>query len=114
VTVAGLNRVPTERQYGTLRNLASGSAGLAWGKRTTEPLLRRGWVTAEFREPYYHWVRITPEGLRALAVAVERYGLPDLGPKPQVERRVCADCGSSRWRIESFDAREVAGVGGVS
>jgi hypothetical protein len=112
--VGGLNRVPTERQYGTLLNLASGSAGLAWGKRTTQPLLRRGWVTAEFDEPYYSWVRITPDGLRALAAAVERYGLPDLGPKPQVERRVCAECGSSRWRFVSVDASDVVGVGGGS
>lgn len=98
-----MNRVPTENQYGTLRNLAGGSAGLAWGRRHTEPLLRRGWVTAEPKDSYYNWVRITPEGIRALACAVEKYGLPDLGPKPQTQKRVCGDCGSDRYRILTVD-----------
>lgn len=91
------SRVPTEKQYQTLRVLGSGSAGLAWRKRETEPLLRRGWVTAELREPFYNWVRITPDGLQALADAVAKYGLPDLALKPQ-PRRVCTNCGSSAYR----------------
>lgn len=96
-------RTPTENQYRTLRNLAGGSAGLSWGKRHTEQFLRRGWVTAKWDAPYYQWVRITPDGIRALAQAVEKYGLPDLGPKPQTEKRVCADCGSGQYRIVALD-----------
>jgi hypothetical protein len=75
-----VTRVPTEKQYRTLRVLGSGSAGLSFRKRQTEQLLRHGWVTAEWVPPYYQWVRITPDGLRALAGAVERYGLPELRP----------------------------------
>ena len=100
-------RVPTEKQYRTLVALGDGSAGLSRGKRDTDPLLRRGWVTAEWRPPYYQWVRITPEGLRALATAVERYGLPEMGPKPKTTRRVCSDCGGTRYRIEQVDAEAV-------
>ena len=97
--------VPTAKQYDQLRILGGGSAGLSWNRRTVEPLLRRGWVTAELHDGLYHWVRITPDGLHALAAAVERYGLPDLGPKPVTHVRVCANCGGTKYRIEE---REVA------
>jgi hypothetical protein len=104
--VTPLAKVPTEKQYRLLRPLGDGSAGLSWGKRDTEQLLRRGWVTAEWRKPYYQMVRITPDGLRALAAGVERYGLPDLGPRPQTTRRVCADCGSSSYRFEQIPVEQ--------
>ncbi len=68
-------------QYQRLLPLGSASAGLSWTRRNAEPFLRHGWVTAEWRPPYYQWVRITPDGLRALADGVERYGLPELGPR---------------------------------
>lgn len=72
-------RVPTARQFGFLLKLGSGAAGLSWPMGPTEQLLRHGWVTAEkFDGRYYQLVRITPDGLRALAAAVERYGLPAL------------------------------------
>lgn len=90
-------RCPTVKQYGTLRMLAGGAAGLSFTAGTARPLLRHGWVTADLRPPYYQFVRITPDGLRALAEAVERYGLPDLGPRPVSERKVCGDCGRD-WR----------------
>lgn len=97
-------RVPTEKQYRYLRNLGSGSALVIGRRRETEMYLRRGWVTAlgpdDDRHYPYAFVRITPDGLRALAEGVERYGLPDLGPRVQTERRVCADCGSGRYRFE--------------
>lgn len=95
---------PGEKQYAKLLALASGSAGLSFRKRETEPLLRRGWVTAEWCEPFYQWVRITPDGLRALASGVEKYGLPELGPKPSTTRRVCSDCGSAYYHYETVDA----------
>ena len=87
-----MSRVPTENQYRTLRGLASGAAGLSWGKRHTEVFLRRGWVTAKWDPPFYQWVRITGDGVRALADAVDRYGLPEIGPRPTVEMRVCSSC----------------------
>lgn len=71
-------RTPTEKQYAKLRVLASGSAGLSWLRRDVNPLLFHGWVTAELHDTFYQWVRITPDGLRALALAVERYGLPEM------------------------------------
>lgn len=98
--------IPTEKQYRLLLNLGSGSAGLSWGKRDTDQLLRRGWATAEWHRRYYQWVRITPDGLRALALAVEKYGLPDLGPAPKTTRRVCANCGSASYRFEQIAAEE--------
>lgn len=69
-------RVPTPGQYAALRALGSGGAGMSFTRRKTEPLLSHGWVTAEWHEPYWQWVRITPDGYRALAVAAERHGLP--------------------------------------
>lgn len=86
---------PTEKQYDKLRLLASGAAGLSFPKRETEALLRRGWVTAHWRPPYYQWVRITVDGLKALARAVEKYGLPEL--EPHYRTRVCVDCGHA-WK----------------
>lgn len=91
--------IPGEKQYRLMLNLGSGAAWLSAKRRQVEPLLRRGWVTAEWRDPFYQFVQITPDGLRALARGVEKFGLPDLGPKPIVSRRVCADCGSDRWRV---------------
>ena|ERR1044072_6096130 len=107
--MAAMRRI-TEKQYRRLLVLANGAAGLSRSKRETEVFLRRGWVTADWQPPYYQWVRITPEGLRALAVGVEHYGLPDLGPKPQTMRRVCADCGSTRYRHEIVDAERAIGA----
>lgn len=104
-------RRPTRKQYDYLRALGGGSAIIVGGKRETEMYLRRGWATAELHDdngrPYYAWIRITAEGLRALAQGVEEFGLPEIGPKPQTERRVCADCGSSRYRFEIIDAEEL-------
>jgi hypothetical protein len=76
-------RVPTEAQYRLLRLLGSGNAGMSWQRRKVDPLLAHGWVTAQRAESerFYHFVRVTPEGLRALAAAVERYGLPDVLPR---------------------------------
>jgi|HubBroStandDraft_5_1064220.scaffolds.fasta_scaffold15491_3 hypothetical protein len=106
-------RAPTENQYRSLLSLGSASAGLSWSKRKTEPFLRRGWVTAEWEAPFYQWVRITAEGLRALAEGVERYGLPELGPHASRARvcsnckstmRACANCGCRSYRWETLEA----------
>ncbi len=111
-TSGGKIRTPTEKQTRTLLNLGSGSAGLSWGKRMVDPMLNRGWVSATWDAPYYQWVRITPDGLRALALGIEKFGLPDLAPRKEV--KVCYECerewnpkckcGSRRWRYEIQDA----------
>lgn len=101
-------RAPTEKQYDTLIALGGGNAGLSMRKRTVDPLLKHGWVTAEWHDPFYQWVRITPDGLRALALAVDKFGLPAIGPKPQTTRRVCADCGSRAYRFEQVDVETPA------
>lgn len=71
----------TRKQYDYMLRLGSGAALVVGGRRETEMYLRRGWVTAKHnpdaKQYPYSWVRITPEGLRALADAVEKYGLPD-------------------------------------
>jgi hypothetical protein len=108
-------KTPTENQYRILRILGGGAAGLSFTKRQTDPFLKRGWVMAEWAPPYYQFVRITPDGLRALALAVERYGLPDLGPSPSREWKVCSEC-ARKWnpkcrcgsRTYRYEEREVA------
>lgn len=80
----GRVRRPTEKQYRLLLALGSGAIQVLGTKRETEPLLRHGWVTAELKEDKsypYAWVRITPNGLRALAIGVENYGLPEIWRK---------------------------------
>ncbi len=94
---------PTEKQYRVLLNLGGGAAGLSWTKRQTEAFLRRGWVAAEWKEPFYQWVRITPDGLRALALAVEKFGLPEIGPKPRTRELFCDKCGSKRILSRTVD-----------
>lgn len=86
---ASVHDTPTERQYGVLRALGSGGALVVGTRRDVDPLARRGWVTGERVESDYPWawVRITPDGLRALARAVERYGLPELPDGAQVAGR---------------------------
>lgn len=68
--------VPTRRQYATLRVLGNGCAIIVGRARDVDPLIHRGWAVAE--RPPRAFVRITPDGLRALALAVEKYGLPPL------------------------------------
>lgn len=91
-------REPNEKQYAYLRALNVGAI-ICGSKRETEMYLRRGWVTAEFREDEKHypyvWIRITPEGLRALARAVEMYGLPPIGPRPKKWEHFCGKCDST-------------------
>lgn len=84
-----MSALPTQRQHETLLRLGSGNALLTGTKRTVEPLLRRGWVTARHD---YAWARITPDGLRALALSVEKYGLPEF-ENPHLYAKVCSECG---------------------
>ena len=78
---ASVNDTPTERQYRLLMALGSGGALVSASERAAGPLARRGWVSGERHEGEdypWAWVRITPDGLRALARAVGRYGLPEI------------------------------------
>ena len=76
-TEARKDVTPSEGQYRLLLMLgAGGQVGASW--REVEPLLRREWVSGKRAEQGFTRVRITPDGLRALALAVERYGLPSL------------------------------------
>lgn len=86
-------RTPTEKQFARLRVLAVGTAGLSWSRREAEPLLRHGWITARFDGRYFQWVEITPDGLRAVALGLERYGLPKM-QKGVRHPKVCTDCGA--------------------
>lgn len=102
------HKAPTEKQYAYLRALSVGAI-IVGAKRETEMYLRRGWVTADHRPEEKHypycWIRITPDGLRALAEGVERYGLPELGPSPKKGEHYCGDCDSRRiyWRLVDVD-----------
>jgi hypothetical protein len=74
-------RAPTPKQAEKLRILGSGAIVLAPGRGEWGPLLRRGWVepvTADDADRrFLPPLRITPEGLRALADALERDGQPE-------------------------------------
>lgn len=106
-------RTPTVKQGARLLVLGSGNIVLTPRRVDWAPLLRHGWVehadgfgrapSGGFLPP----LRITPNGLRALAAAVERDGLPPLTPRNETTVRVCADCGSSSYRFVSRTAEQV-------
>ena len=107
--------VPSENQYRMLRAMSGGAALVVGKKRDIDPMHRRGWVTGDFdpTAKSYHWsfVRITADGLRALAAAVDARGLPDIfDPKDKDNAtttvRVCGDCGSSTYRFKDIPAAE--------
>ncbi len=103
-----MSRRLTERQYDRLRILGSGAIVLAPGRRDWGPLLRRGWVVGirddDGESRFLPPLQITADGLRALAVAVERFGLPSLKPDA-----VPAQCNEPpflrKLRLDLDDAR---------
>lgn len=93
-----MSRVPTEKQYDTLRVLGSGAmliSGIGGDRRLWKALLRHGWVAPE-KPGEENGLRITAEGYRALAAAADRYGLPDIHarredpPEPPLVQRLRA------------------------
>lgn len=75
-------RNPTVRQAARLRLLGSGAIAVTPSRSDWMPLLRHGWV--ERADPdltprggLLPPLRITPDGLRALAAALERDGHPE-------------------------------------
>ena len=75
-------RTPTEKQYGTLLTLGSGNMVISGGSRELRALVKRGWLTTDPPDSD-NGFRITVDGLRALALAVEKYGLPKIGKPPK-------------------------------
>ncbi len=75
-----MSRIPTRRQFDTMRPLVRFCTALVCTRREYGPLASKGWTAAEPR-----WAdvdhggallppqRLTPAGLRALADAMERY-----------------------------------------
>lgn len=94
-----MNRVPTPKQMARLAALPVGTAVINPRRHDWRPLLNHGWVEAAFRdawanhslayEPggqYLPALRITSDGLRALADAVDKHGQPEMvEPQTQVE-----------------------------
>ena len=74
-------RIPTKRQYERLRVWGVCTWLPAGRKGDHGPLIRNGWLEqdpeAQSDDPYT-WLRITPDGLRAVAAAIEKHGRPDL------------------------------------
>lgn len=95
-------RAPTEQQFADLLSLGGGSMVISGGTRRLRAMARRGWVTPTPPDSDNGY-RITPDGLRALAVGVERYGLPEFGKRAKTTRRVCSDCGSGRYHHEPVE-----------
>lgn len=56
--------------------LGNGSMIVSGRSRRCDALIRRGWIAPENPSVPNNAFRITPAGLRALADAVELYGLP--------------------------------------
>jgi hypothetical protein len=73
---------PTPQQARKLQLLGGSTIVLAPGRREWGPLLRRGWVEPTYEDQGNRFLpplRITPDGLRALAAAMERW--PELTPE---------------------------------
>lgn len=75
-------KAPTTKQADLLRILGSGSIVLTPKRSAWAPLLRRGWVAriGDDGSPKGGWLpplRITADGYRALAAAVDRDGWPE-------------------------------------
>lgn len=97
-----MNRVPTEKQMAKLAALPVGTAVVNPRRHDWRPLLNHGWVEAasddgwtnhslayDGLDQYLPALRITADGLRALAAAVERHGQPSL-PEPQTQLEAMA------------------------
>jgi hypothetical protein len=72
----------TENQFRRLLILGRGGILVSGGtKRDWKPLYDRGLVEGELvgNGRYLNGIRITPDGLRALAEGLERYGWRDAG-----------------------------------
>lgn len=64
----------TEQQFRRLAKLGNGAMLVSGNKRDWESLYKRGLIEGEIDARWLQGVTITPEGLRALADGLERYG----------------------------------------
>jgi hypothetical protein len=92
-------RVPTPKQMSKLAALPVGTAVVNPRRHDWRPLYNHGWVEAAFEgdwadhsfaydglEQYLPALRITADGLRALADALDKHGQPEMvEPQTQVE-----------------------------
>lgn len=77
-----VRKTPTEQQYSRLLTVGSGNMIVSGGDRQLRAMAKRGWVVADPPDSD-NGFRITPDGLRALALAVQAYGLPQIGRAPK-------------------------------
>lgn len=92
-------RIPTPKQMALLAELPVGTAVMNPRRHDFRPLLNHGWVEevwtslGEYGAAYDSYagnrLRISTDGLRALASAIDKYGQPD-----PVEPQTLAD---ARW-----------------
>jgi hypothetical protein len=94
-------RLPTANQAALLRTLASGSALVVPDGRARQ-CVRWGWLAPEHPDKPDALLRVTPDGLRALAAVLERDGHGSL--RGEVERT--ESLAVRRLRVERDDARE--------
>jgi hypothetical protein len=83
-------RIPTKRQFDRLLVVGSGSMIISGGDRGLRAMVKRGWLSTD-PPGSDNGFRITAEGFRALADAMEKYGLepikpPDRPTQPPVSR----------------------------
>lgn len=107
-------RTPTPKQAALLAELPVGTAVMNPRRHDFRPLLNHGWVEPVWdgsdpdnhgwnfdgTNPYLPPLRITPDGLRALADAIDKHGQPEA-----VQPQTLAD---ARWWGEIHRGIEVA------
>src|SRR5882672_2569724 len=94
-------RVPTPKQAALLGEIPVGTAVINPRRHQWRPLLNHGWVEAVWpkewensglsgsgSDSYLPSLRITPDGLRALADAIDKHGQPESAqPQSQADAR---------------------------
>lgn len=103
------NGTPTEKQYRKLAVLGATAIALAPGRGEWGPLLRRGWVETIHEDDkdkrFLPPVRITVEGLHALARGMEKH---DAAPEIRAEmpRQVDEPPAITKLKAQLAEARE--------
>ena len=115
-----MSRVPTKNQMARLALLPVGPCVLHPRRNDWRPLLNHGWVEAVWPKEwemvgsaydglhqYLPSLRISSDGLRALADAVEKHGQPEIPARPrtQVEAQAHYAGARDRQRATSGAAR---------
>lgn len=72
-------KTPTYKQYGKLCALGIHYTAIVPGRRDWTPMLNHGWVEiteADEGKRFLPPIRVTADGLRAIALGIEKYGHP--------------------------------------